>query len=610
MKAMQIPVERIHDTMVQAMSHSLPGALGTLCEILGIPQEQRKLKTGDQLVQLFCKPRPKKQKLRRATAESHPTEWAMFKEYARMDVEAMREVYKRLPKWNYPNNADEVQFWRYDQAMNDRGIQIDVEFVEAAVQAAERAKAELKKQAQELTDGEVENATKRAQVLKFIEEEYGIFLSDLRASTIEPLLEKGAEIPEPLKELLRVRLAASTTSVSKYARLRGAICRDGRLRGTIQYRGASRTGRDAGRLFQPQNLPRPTLKQWQIDAGIEAVLHGAEDIITSNPMELLSSALRGVIVAPPGKKLCVADLSNIEGRAQAWLAGETWKLKAFASFDEGTGHDLYKIAYGKSFGVDPADVTKDQRQVGKVQELALGYEGGVAAFITFALAYGIDLDEMAERAFANIPTHIMSRASSNWAWTKKAGRTTHGLDQRTWLVCESFKLAWREAHPEISAMWKELDDTIRRAIGSPGQVFVVRRLKIERVKAWLRIQLPSGRYLCYPGIGIDEKGNISYMGTHQYTRKWTRLKSYGGKFFENICQAVACDVLFHNKERMENDGYKIVLPVHDEVITETPDTDDYNAEGLSQRLAAQAAWAKGFPLAAAGFETYRYKKGD
>lgn len=605
-----ISFERIHDTMVQALSHSLPGSLDTLCMILNIPQEQRKQKTGTSLVQLFCQPRPKKAKLRRATRHTHPTEWAMFVDYCRMDVEAMREVYKRLPKWNYPGNPDEVRFWHHDQRMNDRGIQIDTAFVEAAVAAAARAKAVLKTRAQELTDDKVENATKRAQVLTFIEEEYGIFLPDLRASTIEPLLERGAEIPDGLKELLRVRLAASTTSVSKYTRLLSAVCSDGRLRGTIQYRGASRTGRDAGRLFQPQNLPRPTLKQWEIDLGIEAVLNEAEELITTNPMELLSSALRGVIIAPPGKKLCVADLSNIEGRAQAWLATETWKLKAFEAFDKGTGHDLYKIAYGKSFGVDPANVTKDQRQIGKVQELALGYEGGVAAFVTFALAYGIDLDDMAERAFDNIPSHIMGRANSNWAWTKKKGRTTHGLEQKTWLVCESFKLAWREAHPEISAMWKELDTTIRLAIASPGETLTVRRLKIDRFKNWLRIKLPSGRLLCYPGIGIDDKGSISYMGMHQYTKKWTRLKSYGGKFFENICQAVACDVLFHNKGLMEHDGYQIVLPVHDEVITETPDTDEYNAEGLSARLAAQAPWAKGFPLAAAGFTTYRYKKGD
>ncbi|EMS7588382.1 DNA polymerase, partial [Salmonella enterica subsp. enterica serovar Newport] len=203
-------------------------------------------------------------------------------------------------------------------------------------------------------------------------------------------------------ELLAIRLQASTTSTSKYKSLMKGVSSDGRLRGTLQFCGASRTGRWAGRLFQPQNLPRPSLEQEQIDEGIEALKAGCADLLFDNIMELTSSALRGCIMAPEGKKLVVSDLSNIEGRKLAWLAGEQWKLDAFREYDEGTGPDLYKLAYARAFNISPDNVDKYQRQIGKVMELGLGFGGGVAAFLTFALVYGLDLDELANAALPNI----------------------------------------------------------------------------------------------------------------------------------------------------------------------------------------------------------------
>jgi len=602
---LDIPLERVHDTMVQALSHSLPGSLGTLCDILGVEADLAKDKDGKQLIQLFCKPRPAGNKLRRATRLTHPIEWERFCAYGEHDITSMRAVYRKLPTWNYKNK--ELALWRLDQTINRRGVQIDVELAKAAILAVDLAQKDLAARTLDLTDGHVKAATQRDALLTHLLLYYGVDLPDMQKSTLERRVE-DTTLPWALRELLAIRLQASTTSTSKYKTLINAVNADGRLRGTLQFNGASRTGRWAGRLFQPQNLPRPTLKQEDIDGGIEALKAHIADLYTNNVMELTSSAIRGCIIAPPGKKLVIADLSNIEGRVQSWLAGESWKLKAFRAYDAGTGHDLYKLAYAKSFGIRPEDVTKDQRQVGKVQELALGYEGGVGAFLTFAAAYGIDLEAMADQAYDAIPDDILREAKGMLEWTKKKRRSTFGLSDKAWIVCESFKRSWRAAHPAIASMWGDLADTIRTAIRKPGVTYTCRVLKIRRDGQWLRIGLPSGRCLCYPSPAVDDSGQISYMGMHQYTRKWTRLKSYGGKFFENICQAVARDVMTNNMPLIEESGYEIILTVHDEGLTEAPDSPQFNADHLSSMLAANPDWAPDMPLAAAGFETYSYKK--
>lgn len=599
-----LKIERWEDTMVQALSHSLPGGLDILCEIFKIDTDKAKDKAGKQLIQLFCKPRPANQKLRRATAETHPVEWARFLEYAKNDILAMRELRKKIPRWNYRNA--ELALWHLDQTINDRGVQIDLELVGSAITAVEKAQKGLAKRTKSLTDGEVQAATQRDAMLKHILEAHGVSLPDMQKATLERRMNDEA-LPLVVRELLAIRLQASTTSTAKYTALAKGTSSDSRLRGTLQFNGASRTGRWAGRLFQPQNLPRPALKQDVIDEGIETLKIGCADMFYENVMELTSSAIRGCICAPQGKKLVVADLSNIEGRALAWLADEEWKIKAFYDFDAGKGHDLYKLAYAKSFGVLPEDVDKEQRQVGKVQELALGYEGGVGAFLTFATAYGLDLDDMAEQAFNGIEPSIMNEAIRAWEWHKKERRTTFGLKKKTWLVCDSFKRSWRYAHPNIFAWWSELKTAAMKAINSPGTAFKCRKVTFVKKGSWLLIKLPSGRFLCYPSARVED-GKISYMGNNQYTRKWQRLYTYGGKFAENITQAVARDVLGHNMPLIEHSDYDICLSVHDEVITETDDVPEYNHEHLSSLLATNPEWALDLPLAAAGFESYRYKK--
>ena len=329
--------------------------------------------------------------------------------------------------------------------------------------------------------------------------------------------------------------------------------------------------------------------------------------MTTTVMDFLSSAIRGVIVAPAGKKLVISDLSNIEGRMLAWLAGEEWKLQAFRDYDAGTGHDLYKLSYAKSFGVAPEDVTKDQRQKGKVQELALGYEGGVGAFLTFSLGYGIDLEQMARDAWESLPAELVYEAEGFYDWTMKKKRSTFGLSREAFITCDVFKRGWRAGHPHVQTLWKELEAACVSAVENPGNTIECRRFKVRRDGAWLRIGLPSGRAMCYPQPKVED-GKLSYMGVNQYSRQWCRLKTYGGKLVENATQAASRDVMAGNMPLIDDSGYQIVLSVHDELITEAPDTTDYTSDRLSALLSSVPSWATGLPLAAAGFEDYRYRK--
>lgn len=616
------PTERWRCSMVRALSHSLPGGLDKLCDIVQVPLDQAKHKDGEDLIKLFCKPRPVNAKIRRATRETHPTEWQRFLEYAGNDIEAMRNIGKKLPEWNY--KGVELALWHLDQRINDRGFAVDLELAESAVAAAAKEQDRLAGVAQEMTDGQVMRATQRDALLEYILAEYNLYFSDLKGSTLERLLASD-EIPDVLKELLRVRLQASTTSTSKYKRVvNGAT--GGRLRGTLQFNGAGRTGRWAGRTFQPQNLPRPSMKAAEVEEGIGAIKAGVADLVYDNVMQLTSNAIRGCIVAPAGRKLVIADLSNIEGRMLAWLAGEEWKLQAFRDFDaslivDEAGRpilnkkgerqfakpDLYRVAYGKAFRIYADDVDKDQRQIGKVMELMLGYEGGVGAFLTGAATYGFDVEDLGVRALETIPGHILHEAGSFYDWAVKQKRPTFGLSRTAFVVCDSLKRMWREAHPNVQSLWKDLERACVEAVGSPGETLTCRRFKVRRDGAWLRVGLPSGRALCYPQPKV-ESGKLSYMGVNQYTRQWGRIKTYGGKLVENATQAAARDVLVYRMPEIETAGYEIVLSVHDELLTETEDTPARNVAELSAFMATPPAWAPDLPLAAAGFETTRYRK--
>jgi DNA polymerase len=604
-----VPVERWYDTMIQAMSHGLPGALDKIGAILKLNADEAKDKRGRELIQLFCKPRPKSSTLRRATRETHPVEWQEFLEYSRQDIVAMRAIGTRLPKWNYSPGSPEHKLWHLDQRINDRGFRVDLDLANAAVDAVAVEQKRLKAEITDQTDGQVQNASKRDQLLKYILAEYEVELPDMKADTLRRRLE-DPELPEAVKLLISIRLEATKTSTAKYAALLKATSGDGRLRNTLQFAGAVRTARWAGRIFQPQNLPRPTpgFDGEAQDDVVECLKHNALDLFYTDVMQQTSNCIRGCIIAPPGKKLVVADLSNIEGRGLAFLAGEAWKLRAFADYDAGKGPDLYVAAYARAFNVDHKTVEKWMRQIGKVMELGLGYEGGVAAFLTFAAVYNMDLDALADAVYKTAPVEALQDAQGMWGWARKKNRTL-GLPEQVYVACEVLKRAWRNAHPQTVALWAAAGDSVREAIRNPGQTFPIGEHLRARVDgAWLRIRLPSGRYLCYLEAKVADDGQISYAGVNQYTRQWGRIKTYGGKLVENCTQAFARDVMAHNMELIDQVGYEIVLSVHDELITEAPDMEEYSVDHLSSMLAAVPPWAAGIPLAAAGFECTRYRK--
>jgi len=570
-----IPPEKIIDTMVQALAHSLPGSLGTLCGILGVSADAAKDKAGKALIQLLCRPRPKNQKIRRATRHTHPVEWQRFLDYAGSDIVSMREIRKRMPKWNYPGNARERALWVLDQKINDRGVAVDLALAAAAVRATDLAKVGLKAKTQMLTgfDPEtgqgLESTTKRDAFLKYLLGEFGVDLPNMQKGTLERRL-ADENLPEPVKDLLRIRLMATVTSTTKYKALMRSTSSDGRLRGTLQFCGAARTGRWAGRLFQPQNLPRVAkhLKN-EIEPGIAAFKADCADLLYSNVMEVASACIRGALVAEPGNKLVSADLSNIEGRFLAWLAGEQWKLDAFAN-----GDDLYVLGYSRSFNVPIEKVVADEeaggtmRLIGKVQELALGFQGAVGAFTSMAALYGVNLPEKR--------------------------------------VLEIVK-GWRKANPAIVNFWYEMERCAIRAAEQPGLRVPCGRIIFQRDGSWLRMRLPSGRVLCYPGVAVEE-GKLTYMGTNQYTRKFERITTYGGKLSENATQAGARDVLAHNMPAVEAAGYRLVLGVHDELVAETLDDKVFSSDWLCAKMSTVPPWATGLPLAASGWEGQRYRK--
>lgn len=667
-----LPVCQIEDTMIMAFRHALPGSLDMQCQVLGVDAENAKDKAGKALIKRFCKPTPKTYKIRRYTRETHPEEWAKFLRYAALDIIAMREVYWRIPDWGNTPKEDEILL--IDQLINDRGFYVDVDLANAAIKAVQAHKEELKEEAWERFGGKL-TGNDFLPILRDIAPAFTIH--NAQKSTLNDLLE-DPDFPDEGKALIEMRLGASSTASTKYNPLVNGLSADGRRRGCLQYGGAKRTLRWAGKGFQPQNLARGEysddhegkikrregesdvafwVRSHMLTNGINSLLRGtahwAYDI-----SKLTASTVRGCIIPAKGKKFVVADYSNVEGRGLAWIAGEKTALMVFKA-----GRDIYCETAGKMFGLDPDYIKanrKDLRQIGKACELGLGYGGGVAAFLQFAKNLGLDLYAMAEVMKGTFPDHIWAAAKRGYEYArineakrppkpgKKDERPTYILPKNVWLTCDAIKRMWREAHPKTVAFWAELEDAVLCAIRNPGKAYWAganvrpdgrKALKIVRTKAkhdptfdeerddpnaagwWLKIELPSGRIMSYPGIAlsvtteIDEdtgkkrtSTRIKYQGENQTTRQWGFQYTYGGKLTENIVQALCRDILAWSMPGVEAAGYEIVLSVHDELITEVPDTDDYTTEELCALMCDLPIWAKGFPLAAEGDIMYRYRK--
>jgi DNA polymerase len=560
------PLEQWRDSAVKALTLGLPASLDQLGQTLGLDADQAKLRTGSRLIQRFSVPAPSNHKADRYDRHTHPREWDQFITYARQDVEAMRRLYQMMPGGNY--QGAELELWQLDQRINDRGLPIDMALVDAAIDLVDAELQRLNAELQQITGGRV-SAYSEVSALGGWLRERGVPAEALAAADVQELL--GKPLPPDARRALEIRAEAGKSSTAKYRKLKTATVADGRLRGGFQFCGASRTGRWGGRLFQPQNLPRPSV---DVEQACQAILSGTVEMLFDNPMEVAASALRGAICAPAGKRLVVSDLAGIEGRVLPWLCGFTEKVQKIAN-----GLDMYKVAASGIYGIKYEQVDKAQRFVGKVAELALGYQGGTNALQQMARAYGVEFDEDTAKQTVS---------------------------------------AWREANRPIKRFWSALQAAAIDALGAPGVPQRCGRLSLQYLedKAFLTIKLPSGRALCYyrPFLydslapwGEYTKA-LSYTGTNQITRQIECVDTYGGKLVENVTQAVARDVLAANLPKIEAAGFEILGTVHDEVIALVDDQADLDHRHLSALLASAPAWAKGLPLAAEGYSSSRYQK--
>lgn len=613
-------------TMALARMHGLPGGLDKLSAILKLAEDEAKDARGKELIQMFCVPKKDGTLCEQETLywlkAKYPNEWKEFCHYGGMDITSMRVVHRKLPKWNATERMWAV--WHLDQSMNRQGVRMDQRLAAGAVASTTRAKRRYAEQTAAITDGAVEATTQRNRLLAYMQE-YGVDLPDLTADTVERRLEDES-LPEHIKELLRIRQQASKASTAKYKRVLAQSVL-GRLRNLLVFCGASRTGRWAGRTFQPQNLPRPKHKQWEIDAAIKFFQQDLMEMYDPDEvLALASSCLRGLMIAGKGRKLSVADLANIEGRVMAWIAGEQWKLDAFKLYDtykpdkdgnripdgkgdwKRVGPDLYTVTAGLAFGIDPEDVTPEQRQIGKVMELALQYYGGVGAFCSMAETYGLRLDKLAKTVWPIIPQATKLQAAKNFTRAQKK-RRTYGLTEREWMTCESLVLMWRAAHPGIVSLWSQIEKAVKTVINQPNKQVSIGNLgiSVDRRGNWLRIRLPSGRYLSYPSPRGDDY-DTSFVGINPYTKQWCRISTYSGKLAENIVQAISADILMDWLLAAQADGFNPILSVHDEIITEPEDDPAYDDVRLSKLALTCSPWTKGLPLAAKGFTAKRYKK--
>lgn len=609
-----IEPERWIDTMVQAYCHGLPGALEKLGMIYGLSEDDAKIKDGRRLLLMFCKPNRGK----RIMPDDRPAiDWQGFRTYAMRDIHTMRLLFKKMPKWNYPGTrymygelSDEHRHWCRDQRINDRGFLIDRELCVAAVKTAANDKEMLHEATQEATDGEVERATQGDKLLQYLVESYGVKLPNLKADTVKRRIE-DENLPRELRELLQLRLMSSKNAASKYTAALKAVSSDGRIRGGLQFCGAPISGRWSGRVFQAQNLMRPTMKASDIAVAINDIIAGCAEFLYPNMAEVLGNCVRGVIVAPPERKLIAVDLSAIEGRGLAWLARDERVVQFYRDYDAGKlSYDSYLLAYSQAFGTDPWTMTKathgKERQIGKPIELGLGYGGGVSAFVTFAMTYHLDISEIADAVYATAEPGRLRTCEDKYEWAKKH-RYHAGLPQREFAACEYIKQVWRESRKPTVQFWNDLQQAWEMATMYEGETFTVGYVKFLRTKQWLRIRLPSGRNLNFLHPQVSDKG-CSYYGLDRYTRQFGRQFTHGGKMSGWITQAFASDLLRSGLEDIENDDLDTILSVHDEAIVEVDK--DCTVDRVIGHLTRARSWAPGLPLVADGFETTRYRKDD
>jgi len=545
-------------TMIWSAYLGLPLSLEKVGEVLKL--DKQKMNEGKGLIRYFsipCKP-TKTNGMRTRNLPHHDLEkWSTFKEYNQRDVETEIAIKKKLSAFPMPRSEWE-NYW-IDQNINDRGILIDEVLVDSAIKFDEILREENMDRAIELTG--LENPNSPMQLKEWLNEK-GLEIDSLAKKDVESAL-KNAE--GDIKEVLELRQELSKSSVRKYDAMKNVKGKDNRARGLIQFYGANRTGRYSGMLIQVQNLRRNNLKDLELARSlVKNRDYETMEILYDSPSDVLSQLIRTAFIAKEGTRFIISDFSAIEARVLAWLAGEQWVLDAFEN-----GEDIYCRTASRMFGVpvEKHGVNGHLRQKGKIATLACGYQGSLGALKAMGgIEMGLSEDEL-----------------------------------------QSIVDSWREANPNIVSIWWDIDSVVKRVVKTRTKE-EYKSLVISYEKGILFIELPSKRRLAYPKakIGTNRFGgeSIVYEGI-VVGNKWDKIESYGGKFVENIVQAIARDILAEAMMRIENEGFNIVMHIHDEVVIES---DSSSVEEINEIMSIVPSWAPGLILDADGFESEFYKK--
>ena len=591
----EMPPEEWVDTMVRALTLGLPGSLASVGEAMGLPKDAQKDKQGKALIQYFCKPcRPTRTNGQRTRnlPEHDPEKWELFKQYNAQDVVAERAIAKKLDEIE-KQYAPEHALWCFDQRMNDRGIRVDVDMVDNIVDYDNRRSAELMEEARELTG--LENPNSVSQLAGWLNAQ-GVPFTSVTKETVAAAL--GLKyIPENVRRALEIRQALGKASVKKYAAMQNAVCEDGRLRGILQFYGANRTGRWAGRLVQVHNLARNSLPD--LDLARELAERGDFETMQTLFGEtsfVFSELVRTAFVASDGRRFVVSDFSAIEARVLAWLAGEEWVLDAFR-----VGKDIYCETASMMYKVPVVKHGENGhlRAKGKVAVLACGYGGGVGAL-------------KAMDSSGAVPENEMQNTVDKW-------RAANPRIVKLW---RDYELAAKTAIKErrkvergirIEAYNLEEREAVAKGPVRPYSVRECIKVFFIYKHGCLFVKLPSGRKICYWGARVHKdpetgRESIRYMGVNQETKKWGEAETWGGKLVENVTQAVARDCLADAMLRVDAAGYEIVMHVHDEMIVDIPKEDTEAAEKVTQLMSMAPDWAPGLPLKGETYETEFYKK--
>lgn len=570
-RGMPLPLWQWRCTMLHSMYCGYPGSLDAAGKALQLPEDQRKKSTGSALIRTFCvpcKPTARNGQRTRTLPHHEPEKWELFKQYNAQDVSTEMEVERRLSTWPVPV---EIQWqWELDLTMNARGVAVDLTLVSGALACSDETTELLTREAISLTG--MSNPNSVAQLKSWIAEETGEDVESLNKGTVKDLLDKDLE-SDTARRMLEIRQELGKTSVKKYAAMANAVCEDGRVRGLLQFYGANRTGRWAGRLVQVQNLPRTHLEAIELARDlVKAQKTDALRIIYGSVLDTLSQLIRTAFVPASGNLFIDADFSSIEARVISWLAGEQWRLDVFRTHGK-----IYEASASQMFGVPLEKIIKgnpeyELRQRGKVAELALGYQGGVKALTKMDIAKSLTDEEKP------------------------------GIVQR-----------WRRANSRIVDLWYKVQAAAIAAVktgqqtGVNGLLFTLEG-ENETGQFFLTITLPSGRKLfyCRPFIVQGEYGdNLRYWGVNQTSKKWCRLETYGGKLVENIVQAIARDCMAEAITRLEKAGYPVVFHVHDEVVI---DEKENRLDDVVHIMSQPVTWAPDLPLGADGWVGAFYTK--